>query len=713
MSPKKSTLRLILLISLVVTLACLSTPVPGNYYVDLAGDDSNDCLTPATACLTIGAAIDKASSGDTIHIQAGNYIEIDTGVPSVGVVVDKDLSLQGVGDARIDGDGVRTVVSIWPGTSAVISNLTIHNGGGESVGGIIVGNSSSLELIDSVVRNNEPSIAALALGLFNTGGILNNGTLSMDNVEVIFNNAFEPIGSQAHGGGILNQGSLTMTDSLVAMNYAENKGAGLYNDVEATATLIDSMVDDNLHAGGIWNEGTLLLTNTTVRANTIDDVLPDLCAGISNHAVLEMTGGVVADNACPGYYGGICNFGTGSMATIDDTIIIENIGGGVVNYGSMDLTGVDIGVNTAGGAWNYQSMSISNSQVRDHVMTPKGGGIWNVSGTLEIVDSTISGNEVTMWGGGLMNNQVATVTIVGSTISDNSADIQGAGIYNEGEIRMTNCTVSGNSAPEGAGIGNNGEMWLSSVTVSDNTPDGISSINVGVTRLLNTIVAGNAVADCFGVDFITQGHNLDSDTTCMLDPVMNDLLGLAPLLGPLAANGGPTFTHALLPGSPAIDTGAAGGDCPATDQRGVARPQGPACDIGAFTLQFGIDIPDIPTTDEPGILRGTMNSDASCRRGPHTNYDITTYVLIGQTVPIEGRNQEGTWLWISTPEGYCWVLRTLVDAPPETDDAPVRESAPSPTPEPVGCWVRNVTTGGLTCVAPCPPNASPGGACTP
>jgi hypothetical protein len=709
MSPNKSVPFLVLVILLGATLACLATPVPTDYYVDPAGDDTNDCLSPATACLTIGAAIGKASSGNTIHVQDGNYVEIDAGVPDVGVVVDKDLTIQGVGDARIDGDHLRTVVSIWPGTSAVMHNLTIHSGVGEAVGGIVVGAGSTLELTDSIVRHNETSIVALGPGIYNTGGIHNLGTLTMSRVEVILNNAFEPIGSEAWGGGILNQGTLTMTDSLVGMNYAANRGAGLYNDAGATATLIDSMVDDNLHTGGIWNEGILVLSGTNVRANTIGGVLYDVCAGIGNYGILEMIDGVVADNGSLTYYAGICNLDSGSTATIEGTIIIENIGSGVVNYGTMDLTGVDIGANTAGGGFNYLTMTITASTVHDNVMTPKAGGIWNVSGTLEIVDTTISGNQVTMWGGGLMNNMDAVMTIVGSTISGNSADIQGAGIFNEGEIHMTNSTVSSNTAPEGAGIGNNGEMWLSSVTVANNTPDGISSINVGVTHLLNTIVGSNSAIDCAGVDYITQGHNLDSDGTCMLAPVLDDLVAVAPMLGPLANNGGPTFTHALLPGSPAINTGASGGDCPATDQRGIPRPQGPFCDIGAYTAQDGIE----HSPDDPWMPIGTVNDEASCRRGPNTNYALTTILQQGQVVPIEGRNQDSSWLWVWTDEGYCWLLRSLVDVDGDVEDIDVRGAPPSPTPEPRGCYIRSPTSGDLICAVPCPPNPDPGGACTP
>ena len=105
-------------------------------------------------------------------------------------------------------------------------------------------------------------------------------------------------------------------------------------------------------------------------------------------------------------------------------------------------------------------------------------------------------------------------------------------------------------------------------------------------RLRNSIIAQNSSAagprDCHVKDQIIEstGHNLDSDGSCFL-AAAGDLPARDPLLGPLADNGGPTETQALLPGSPAIDAGAAEG-CPQHDQRGIARPQGAGCDIGAF-----------------------------------------------------------------------------------------------------------------------------------
>jgi hypothetical protein len=101
--------------------------------------------------------------------------------------------------------------------------------------------------------------------------------------------------------------------------------------------------------------------------------------------------------------------------------------------------------------------------------------------------------------------------------------------------------------------------------------------------LTDTIVSGNRWYACdhwTGANIlISGGHNLVQDDTC--SPVASDRLGLNPLLGPLAGNGGPTLTHALGAGSPAIDAAGAA-TCPATDQRGVTRPQGAACDFGFY-----------------------------------------------------------------------------------------------------------------------------------
>ena len=139
---------------------------------------------------------------------------------------------------------------------------------------------------------------------------------------------------------------------------------------------------------------------------------------------------------------------------------------------------------------------------------------------------------------------------------------------------MLNNTLSANSAIYGGGINNETDKL----------------------HLYNILVAYSpSGGDCRGrVD--TNDHNLIEDTggdACDLtDSAGGSLIGVDPLLGPLADNGGETKTHALLPGSPAIDAGN-DGTCLATDQRGIPRPQGAACDIGAFESPRFIFLPVI------------------------------------------------------------------------------------------------------------------------
>ena len=198
-----------------------------------------------------------------------------------------------------------------------------------------------------------------------------------------------------------------------------------------------------------------------------------------------------------------------------------------------------------------------------------GGAIYN-TGTLTIVDSTLSGNTAPL-GGGIRNS--GSLTLTNSTLSGNHADI-GGGINNNGTLNITNRTFSGNFAQEeGGGIYNSGTLTIANSIVANSTYGGDCSASFPITD---------------------GGHNLSSDDSCGFDTANGSLPDTDPLLGPLQDNGGPTWTHALLEGSPAID---AGDDtqCPATDQRGVYRPldgdkDGLAvCDIGSFEFFFPIN----------------------------------------------------------------------------------------------------------------------------
>ncbi len=260
---------------------------------------------------------------------------------------------------------------------------------------------------------------------------------------------------------------------------------------------------------------------------------------------------------------------------------------------------------SAGGGILVEAGSVFLSRV---VMTgneafSNGGAIALFGGFLSMTDSTLDANVVTSRGGGLYAGSGTTVGISGSTLSNNQSTLGGA-LQSFGTLTLENSTVSGNSGSAGTGgIINVGTMDLNNVTVTNNTSGessagragGIAS-NGGVLHVRNSLIAGNfnpgGSPDCAGpID--SQGHNLIQDTTgCTLSgSTTGNLTGVNPLLSPLANNGGPTRTHAIGATSPARDAGspAAAGTsslaCRVVDQRGVSRPQGARCDMGAFERQ--------------------------------------------------------------------------------------------------------------------------------
>jgi hypothetical protein len=227
-----------------------------------------------------------------------------------------------------------------------------------------------------------------------------------------------------------------------------------------------------------------------------------------------------------------------------------------------------------------------------------GGGIIN-AGTLTVMRSIIADNSSFSNGGGIFNLSGANLTVSDTTIVGNTANY-GAGIYNGGgTLTMTNSTISSNTGVLGTGgiMAHGGTATITSGTIANNYSKPTCCLHGAVTafrgRLLlsNTIIATQAAGlGCAisGGTITSLGHNLDSEGTCALTG-LGDQSGsngspLAPGLGPLQDNGGATLTHALLPGSPAVDAGTCGGSAISTDQRGVARPQGVACDIGAYEL---------------------------------------------------------------------------------------------------------------------------------
>jgi hypothetical protein len=288
---------------------------------------------------------------------------------------------------------------------------------------------------------------------------------------------------------------------------------------------------------------------------------------------------------------------TVSACTIDHCSAYV-IGGGILNYGTMMVTGCTI----AGNSVKYLNSSLGAS-----------AGISNYRGKLTVSNSTIAGNSdggLYAFGGGIFAGPGTTVALTNCTISNNSA-FDGGGVYADGAstVTLTNCTLANNAANEGGGLFVNGgnpsyigwgaTVYVTNCTVSGNRAyvygSGIyvnSTYNHGTLYLFNTIVAGNSDnvywGDIYNNGAVWADHSLLGEFYGFYDINMTEnivIYNASPLLGPLQNNGGPTQTMALLPGSLAIGHGN-NANAPATDQRGVTRldEAGETTDIGAFEL---------------------------------------------------------------------------------------------------------------------------------
>ncbi len=295
-----------------------------------------------------------------------------------------------------------------------------------------------------------------------------------------------------------------------------------------------------------------------------------------------------------------------SGANPDDTIEFASGVTGTIKLTSGDLD-MDQNLNIEGpGAGNltisgngknqvffvnqYVTATIAGLTIADGYTTEYGAGIENF-GLLNVSNCTLSGSNSTFEGGGIANEDTGALNVINSTLSGNSA-IAGGAILNDGTLTVTNSTFSTNSAQdEGGCIFNNGSANVTNSTLVGNSAVSIGGgidANSGTTTLANTIIAGNSANSGADVDgpVNSLGYNLIGNSSYGSGFVATDQLNVNPLLGPLQNNGGPTETMALLPGSPAIDSGSDSliPSGVTTDQRGDPRDVN-GVDIGAFEVQ--------------------------------------------------------------------------------------------------------------------------------
>ena len=312
-------------------------------------------------------------------------------------------------------------------------------------------------------------------------------------------------------------------------------------------------------------------------------------------------------------------------AGAENTIIQADANPGTASFRIFNITSGDVSISgvtirhgkvsgTGGAITNNGNLMLVESVVSDNSATANGGGIYS-TGTLTVIESVVSDNSTSSDGGGISG----ILALTRSTVSDNTGR-RGGGIYGAGTFN--NSTISNNVAlgfqtRGGGGLFATTNTTMTNVTIAENSTGlrgGGIYRNSGTVELINTLLAKNTAPtgpDCYS-SITSLGHNfIGFPVNCSFVPDPSDVTGtvdiaLDPNIGPLQDNGGPTETHALLPGSLAID---AGDDvaAPATDQRGVVRPQIAASDIGAYEYQLPGEAP-IAVDDSYDVAHNTLRT---------------------------------------------------------------------------------------------------------
>ncbi len=640
--------------------------------------------------------------------------------------------LPGGGDAKISLREAICAANNTAGDDVITFNLPnpstiVHNG------------SMGRYVINSNIQITGPGASILDLDGNDEVGIFridsNSGTVGISGLAIGHAADFD------NGAAILNRGTLTLTDVTINNNRtftAHTFGGGIYNS--GTLTLVRTIVRDNQanYGGGIYNSGILTVSDSEIHANLAQN---GAGGGVYNEAQATFTNTSFTRNEATATVLG----GGGGIAS--GIVFIDlRVASPAELTPSLSLTGVTMSDNSApiGGALlTQQSGATITSSTIEGNFACVGGGIYAFLGTLAISNTTINENGASIPreenlgvqqivcpesyndGGGLWAN--GTLTVTNSTFSDNRAEDHGGAIYLEGAVgggepaQISYSTITGNRADTDDDENIDGGGGIYYYYVGGSLIEAAAANGVQVN---SSIVAGNLgpkdEEDCDGT-ITSTGHNIfGGDTGCAATGTGDLTTGsiAAVLDTTLAANGGPTKTHALVANSPALNAGDPA-TCPATDQRGIGRPSGGGCDSGAYELVSDIILTVQTTGTGTVIASPTPTSTGGTPTNATYTYSSGTVVTLTAT-PGQGQVFAR---WIidgagALPYGKGWAspLTITLDAAhtaqaqfetrPTFSDVPTSNAAYLPITELAARGIaRGYTAAG--CAAQQPPVAIP------
>jgi hypothetical protein len=573
---------------------------------------------PVTSCEdegspgTLRTVVAGAGEGDTVDLSQLTCSTITLLSGQIEIPVD-NLTINGPGSEALTIDANYGSSDVVTSTGRVF----LHNGAG------------TLEVDNLTIANglvNDPNLLAAPSG----GCIDSAGTVVLDHSTVSGCRLIS--GHLAWGGGVA-AATVTIDHGTISNN----------------STLVSGYNSYLTSGGGVHAWSVLNISDSIIESNSARTAYDQ-----GNHKGVTQGAG-----------GGVSSYGN---ATISETTIIGNFAG-------CDTSATNCLQAFGGGIRANNSLNLSSSIVSSNTVSGQvratGGGVFGAVVSLVIADTTINSNHATNGGGVAISSNTGVPKITGSTIYANAAYVGGGIWIAGGDFMLSNATISGNQAGslsggEGGGLdmaAGGGALSIQNSTVAANTCRGhtggggvVSGGNLNDFE--SSIVAGNTNAGdptIYDADLgaatgsISGANNLIVAANGVTLPP--DTINADPMLGPLQDNGGLTWTHALLSGSPAIDTGSNTANL-AWDQRGdgYRRVVGVSADIGAFEYSTGLDQAPVADNDSyttaenatlkvsaPGVLGNDSDPDG----------DPLTAILIDS--PSNGTltlNADGSFVYV-------------------------------------------------------------------
>ena len=558
------------------------------------------------------SAITSANSNneaDTINITASFTVDDDDPNQRANAIpfVTSEITINGNNhEISRTGSMPFRLTAVTGSGKLTINDLSFSNGylNGFQGGALYVGESASLTL-------SNVTLSANSVNGGNGGAIYSKGRVDISDSEI--NNNYlsnNDDGTSRRGGGILvtGSGSLSIRDSSISGNSSYNTGGGIHFSGSGSLSIRDSSISGNssyFRGGGIYlsASGSLTIRGSSISGNSADDGGGIYFIGSGSLTISDssISGNSAADGSGGGMY---IDASENSDVTISDSSISGNSaddGGGIFKEGGSDLIISRSSLNNnfaffGGGIYvNDGTFEVTESLLFNNTAERGGGALYFWDESVGIIENTtISANAALgnsganyHYGGGMAMGASSIVEVLNSTITDNTTKNLGGGISvtDNSSMTLVNTIISGNNAE------NNGDEIYLRDDGSAIDPMSRNNLIGNSSKTTSESLDGASLTE-LGVGSI----NASSDS--------NSSSSLRSILQPLRNNGGPTRTHALTPGSPAINAGN-NSQCPTVDQRGFQHVG--VCDIGSYEFNSpGPPVPPPPPPFNPATIVPTI-----------------------------------------------------------------------------------------------------------